>query len=99
LTISHLDITIITKKEETATEQAKGKLRLELFFNSSGIVHMKFISEEVTVNKQTNKETLHCVRSPVRHKHPELWHKKDWLLLHSSAPAHCSVLVEEELEE
>jgi hypothetical protein len=60
---------------------------------------MKFISEEVTVNKQTNKEILHCVRNSVCHKHPELWHKKDWLLLHSNAPAHRSVLVEEELEE
>jgi hypothetical protein len=38
--IGHLEIAIIAKKEETATGQAKSKVMLEPFFNSSGIVHM-----------------------------------------------------------
>jgi hypothetical protein len=32
----------------------------ELFFDSSGIVHMKFIPG-VTVNKHLYKEILHCI--------------------------------------
>jgi hypothetical protein len=55
---------------------------LELFFDSSGIVHMEFIPKEVTVNKHRYQEILHHLCNPICHKHPELWHRKNWLLLH-----------------
>jgi hypothetical protein len=58
---------------------------LELFFDLSGIVHMEFIPG-ATVNKHLYKEILRCLRSSVRHKRPELWHRKNWLLLHDNAP-------------
>jgi hypothetical protein len=58
---------------------------------------MKFIPEGATVNKHLYKEILHHLRNSVHHKCPELWHRKNWLLLLDSAPTHCSVLVQEEL--
>jgi hypothetical protein len=36
-TLGHLKIVIIAKKEETMAGQVKGKIMLELFFDSSGI--------------------------------------------------------------
>jgi hypothetical protein len=70
---------------------------LELFFDSTGIVHTEFIPEGATVNKHRYKEIFHCLRNSIHHKHPELWHRKKWLLLHDSAPVHRCVLVQEEL--
>ena len=70
---------------------------LELFFDSNGIVHMKFITEDATVNKICFKEILGYLHDSIRHKRPELWSTKNWLLLHNNTPAHLSVLVLEEL--
>jgi hypothetical protein len=70
---------------------------LELFFDSSGIVHMEFIPEGATVNKHRYQEILRRLRNSVHRKRPELWRRKNWLLLHDSTTAHCSVLVSEEL--
>jgi hypothetical protein len=70
---------------------------LVLFFDSSGIVHKEFIQGGGTVNKHRYKELLCHLRNSVCCKHPELWHRKNWLLLHGNTPAHCSVLVQEEL--
>jgi hypothetical protein len=70
---------------------------LELLFDSSGIVHMEFIPEEVTLNKHCYKEILHRLHNSNRHKRPELWRRKNGLLLYDNATAYCSVLVQEEL--
>jgi aminoglycoside phosphotransferase (APT) family kinase protein len=70
---------------------------LELFFDSLGIVHMEFIPEGATVNKRRFKQILRHLRNSIRRKRPELWRRKNWLLLHNNAPAHHSVLVHEEL--
>jgi hypothetical protein len=45
------------------------------------------------------KEILRRLRNSIHHKHPELWHRKNWLLLYDSVPTHHSVLVQEELAE
>jgi hypothetical protein len=70
---------------------------LALFFDSFGIVHMEFIPERATVNKHHYK-IFHHLRHSVHYKCPELWHRKNWSLPYNNAPAHCSVLVQEELE-
>jgi hypothetical protein len=49
VTIGHLEIAIIAKKKPQQA-RSKGKIMLELFFDSSGIVHMEFIPG-ATVNK------------------------------------------------
>jgi hypothetical protein len=69
---------------------------LELFFDSSGIVHMEFIPG-ATVNKHPYKEILRHLCNSICHKCLELWRRKNWLLLNDNAPAHHSVLVQEEL--
>ena len=69
---------------------------LELFFDSNGIVHMDFIPDGATVNK-THKEIFGLLHDSICHKRPELWRTKNWLLQQENTPAHCSVLVLEEL--
>jgi hypothetical protein len=58
---------------------------------------MEFIPEGATMSKHRCKEILHCPGNSVCCKCPELWHRKNWLLLHDNAPTHRSVLVQEEL--
>jgi hypothetical protein len=53
---------------------------LELFFDSSGTVHMEFIPEGATVNKHHYKEILHRLRNSICCKCPVLRHRKNWLL-------------------
>jgi hypothetical protein len=72
---------------------------LEVFFDSSGTVHMEFIPEGATVNKYHYKEFLHRLCNSVHLKRPELWRRKNWLLLHDNTTAHRSVLIQEELTE
>jgi hypothetical protein len=75
--------------QERRTRNGTGQKAM--FFDSSGIVHMEFIPEGATV-----KEILRRLRNSIRLKRPELWRRKSSLLLHDNAPAHHSVLVEEE---
>ena len=58
---------------------------------------MEFIPEDATVNKSHYKEILGLLRDSIRRKRPELWRKKNWLLIHDNVPAHLSVLVQEQL--
>jgi hypothetical protein len=55
---------------------------LQLFFDSSGTVHMEFIPEEATVNKHHYKQILRRPCNSIRCKRPELWRRKNWLLLY-----------------
>jgi hypothetical protein len=85
------------RKKKLQQDRSKGKMMLELFFDSSGIVHMEFIPEGAIVNKHHYKEIFRRPRNSIRCKRPELWCRKNWLLLHDNAPAHHSVLVQEEV--
>jgi hypothetical protein len=76
-TIGHLEIAIIAKKEEIATDRSKDNLLLELLFDSSGIVHMEFIPEGAPVNKHRYKEIHRRLRNSIRRKRPELWLRKN----------------------
>jgi histone-lysine N-methyltransferase SETMAR len=60
---------------------------------------MEFIPEGMTVNKHHYKEILNRLCNSSCHKRPRLWRMKNWLLLYNNAPAHHSVLVQEELSE
>jgi hypothetical protein len=86
-----------TWKQKLQRNRSEGTVILEVFYNSSGLVHMELIPEGVTVNEHHYKDILHCLHSSVCRKDPEFWRKMNWLLLHDNAPAHCSVLVQEEL--
>jgi hypothetical protein len=64
VTLGHLEITVI-KTMKPQQDKLKGKVILELFFNSSGNIHMEFIPEVATVNKHHYKELLRCLCSLV----------------------------------
>jgi hypothetical protein len=49
---------------------------------------MAFIPEGAIINKRRYKGILHRLRSSIRCKRPELWRKKNWLLLHDDAFTH-----------
>jgi hypothetical protein len=82
------------RKEKPRQDRSKCKVMLELFFDSFGIVHLEFIPEGATGNKHCYKKILCRLCNSIYHKRPELWHRKNWLLLHDNTPAHRSVLVQ-----
>ena len=98
-TIRHLENGINTRtgKRKLIKTDQKAKSCLNFSFYSNGIVHMEFIPEGATVNKTFYKELLSRLRDSIRHKRHKLWRTKNWLLLHDSAPAYCSVLLLDEL--
>ena len=51
----------------------------------------------IHVNKTSYKKILGRLRVSARSKRPELWRRKNWLLVHDNAPEHRSVLVQEGL--
>ncbi|KAJ4431310.1 hypothetical protein ANN_19907 [Periplaneta americana] len=69
----------------------------ELYQSNTFRRYDKFIPQDATVDKILYKEILGRLRNSLRRKRPELWHRKNWLLLHDNAPAHRSILVQEEL--
>jgi hypothetical protein len=92
VTNSHPKVTVVTKEEEL--DVSKGKIMLELFlypiWNCSCEIHHR----RATVNK--HKEIVCLLHNSIC-MHPELWCRKNSLLMHDNIPAHHSVLVQEEL--
>ncbi|KAJ4441242.1 hypothetical protein ANN_11093 [Periplaneta americana] len=87
------DITSSIARKKLRQDSSKGKVMLELFFDSNGIVHMEFIPQGATVNKTRYKEILGHLRDSIYRKRPELWRRKNVLLLHDNTLAHRSILV------
>jgi hypothetical protein len=58
-TISHLEITIITKKK---LQQDRSKGKIMLLFNSYGIVHIEFIPEGQTVKSLQGDPSLSTIQ-------------------------------------
>jgi histone-lysine N-methyltransferase SETMAR len=56
---------------------------------------MEFFPEGAAVNTHRYKEILRRLCNSVRRKRPELWRRKNWLLLHDNAPALRSELVQQ----
>jgi hypothetical protein len=65
VTISHPDITVITKKVETATEQVERQGNASPVLDLSGIVLVEFLSEGLTVNQYYYEEILRHLSSSV----------------------------------
>ena len=60
------------RQKKPRQDKSKGKVMLELFFDSTGIVHTEFIPEGAAVNKTRYKKILGCLRDWIRRKLPEL---------------------------
>jgi transposase len=93
-TIDHLEI---AKKEETMTGQVKrqgnAQTVFELIWKCSRGIHPR----RSDCKQARYKEILCCLCNSIRCKRPELWRRKNCLLLHDNTPAHRTVLVQEEL--
>jgi len=74
-------------------DRSKGKVMMEVFFDSQGTVHSEFLPEGTTVNKERYLDILRRLRESIRRKRPQFWQSGDWYLLHDNAPAHRSQLV------
>lgn len=81
------------RKQKFRQDRSKGKVMLEVFFDIQGIVHLEFIPEGRTVNKELYVEILRRLRESIRKKRPKMWAEQSWVLLHDNAPAHRSLLV------
>jgi hypothetical protein len=57
----------LPRKKKLRWDRSKGKVMLELIFDSSGIVLVEFFTEGVTVNKHCYKEILHHLCNSVHH--------------------------------
>jgi hypothetical protein len=60
------------RKKKLWQDRSKGKVMLELFIDSSGIVLMEFIPEGATINKHFYKDIIHQPCISFRHKRPEV---------------------------
>lgn len=81
------------RKQKFPRDISKGKVMLEVFFDTQGLVHYEFIPEGRTVNREMYVDILRRLRDAVRRKRPEKWARNNWYLLHDNAPAHRSVMV------
>jgi hypothetical protein len=73
------------RKKKPRQDRPRGKVMLELFFDSSAIVHVEFVQDRVTVNMHHTKEILHHLQNWICHRCHEFWHRKTWVLLHNIA--------------
>jgi hypothetical protein len=87
----------LLREKKLQQDRSEGKAILALFIDTSGTVHVEFIPEGAAVNKHRYKEMLRHLCSSVHLKHPEVWRRNNWLLLHDVTPAHLSELVQEKL--
>ncbi|UYV66795.1 hypothetical protein LAZ67_4002873 [Cordylochernes scorpioides] len=69
------------------------KVLLTVFFDCRGVVHLEFLPQDRTVNKEYCLQVMRNLREAIRQKRPDLCKNKNWLLHHDNAPAHISLLV------
>jgi len=61
------------------------------FFDSQGIVHNNFVSQDQTVNQHFYKEVLERLRKRVIRVRPNI--KNTWMLHHDNAPCHTAISI------
>ncbi|KAJ4444799.1 hypothetical protein ANN_06596 [Periplaneta americana] len=81
------------RKQKFPRDTSKGKVMLEVFFDSQGLIHHEFIPEGRTVTKELYVEILRRLQDAVRRKRPEKWVENNWFLMHDNAPAHRAIIV------
>ncbi|GFX42763.1 mariner Mos1 transposase [Trichonephila clavipes] len=82
-----------TRKQKFCQDRSKGKVILEVFFNIQGTVHVEFIPEECTVNKELYVTILRCLRESIRRNRPILGAEQSSAILRNNTPAHRYLLV------
>ncbi|KAJ4449941.1 hypothetical protein ANN_01348 [Periplaneta americana] len=81
------------RKQKFPRDTSKGKVMLQVFFDSQGLIHHEFIPEGRTVTKELYVEIFRRLLDAVRRKRPEKWVENNWFLMHDNAPAHRAIIV------
>ena len=81
--------------EKSAPSSVKCEGFAYSFFDCRGVVHLEFLPQGRTVNKEYYLQVMRKLRNAICQKHPDLWKNKNWLLHHDNAPAHTLLLVRE----
>ncbi len=71
------------------SRQAK-KTMMEVFFDDQGVVHLEFLPPKMTVTSKVYVGILSRLQEAIRRKHPVLWEKNQYWILHDNAPAHMA---------
>jgi histone-lysine N-methyltransferase SETMAR len=95
-----LENTIITKNEESTSEQVQiqNHVTRNFFFDIKGVIFEHWVPEGATVNQHYYKNVLQTLRERIRRKRPELW-KNGFILHQDKAPARTALSVKQFLAE
>jgi hypothetical protein len=63
------------------------------FFDSEGVVHHEFLSQDKAMTKEYYLEVIKRLREAIRKKMPDAWRSNRWMLHADNAPAHTSLLI------
>ncbi|XP_043260410.1 uncharacterized protein LOC122401986 [Colletes gigas] len=68
--------------------QSRSKIQamLTVFFDYRGVVHLEFLPDGQTVNKEYYLSVMRRLRENIRWKRPDLWKNNSWILHHDNAP-------------
>jgi len=84
---------VLSATEKSVPSLQQHQVNADLFFYIRGIVHKEFVPPGQTVNGKFYCKVLRRLRENVRHKWPEMWKNRDWLMHHDNAPAHTLFVV------
>ena len=83
----------LSQTKEGQTEQIHPQTFYDLFFDSTGMIYMHWVSTGQTVNKEYYVEVLREFRKRFRRKRPALFKSGQWHFQQDNAPVHNSILV------
>src|SRR5215469_18124768 len=81
------------RPKKSRRTKSKIKTLLVTFFDYKGMIHHEFLEEGRTINQYVYLDILRRLREAIRLKRPELWEKKEWILLHDNACPHKALSV------
>ncbi len=76
-------------KKALRCQQAKHTM-VEVFFDSSGLVHIEFLPPKMTVTAKVYVGVLARLRESIRRRRPHLWKDSSYRILHDNAPGHTA---------
>lgn len=88
-----MEAPIIPETKKAGQVRSNVKVMLIVFFDSSGVIHYKYVPQSTTITKDY-EEILRRLRDAVRRKRPDLWVASNWYDHHDNAPAHSSHFIQ-----
>ncbi len=75
------------------------KTMLTVFFDCKGVILAEYLKPGETIKSETYVQTLARLKECIRHKRPELWKDRSFLLHHDNASPHTSDFTLRKLQE